>query len=181
MENNVKNVFTKGLWIYSILFLIRYFLLPIETFYDFIGAAGEVIFITFIIIGVYCKKLWRYNPCEKMPKLEGTYRGKIKYCYNGKMGEKITIVEIRQTLLNTKVKVKTDEITSSTIASSLVEENGEYILYYTYITNPKGQYSDKNPIQYGTCRIQINQENKLDGVYWTTRKTIGDIVLNKIM
>ena len=53
MENNVKNVFTKGLWIYSILFLIRYFLLPIETFYDFIGAAGEVIFITFIIIGVF--------------------------------------------------------------------------------------------------------------------------------
>lgn len=61
-----------------------------------------------------------------------------------------------------------------------MEENEQYVLYYTYITNPKSKYSKENPIQYGTCRLLINSTDKLTGTYWTSRKTIGDMELTKI-
>ena len=56
----------------------------------------------------------------------------------------------------------------------------EYILYYTYITNPKNKYSKLNPIQYGTCRLATSNPNNLVGVYWTSRQTIGDIELKRV-
>ena len=60
-----------------------------------------------------------------------------------------------------------------------MNENGEYVLYYTYITNPKSRYSTDNPVQYGTCRMTIQSDGLLTGNYWTTRKTKGDITFKK--
>ena len=110
----------------------------------------------------------------------GKYEGIIEYNYSGKLEKKKTFVIIKQTLFSTKVEITTNEITSNTIVSNLVNENDEYVLYYTYITNPKSKYSLENPMQYGTCRLLTNVPNKLIGTYWTSRKTIGDIELDKI-
>ena len=74
------------------------------------------------------------------------------------------------------MQITTNEITSNTIVANLVEENEEYILYYTYITNPK---SKENPIQHGTCRLMLSNKDCLTGSYWTSRQTIGDIELKK--
>lgn len=93
--------------------------------------------------------------------------------------KKEAMIKINQSLLSTKVKIFTNEITSNTITSNIVYENGEYVLYYTYITNPKSKYSRENPIQYGTCRVISKSESELQGSYWTTRQTIGDIYLKR--
>ena len=93
--------------------------------------------------------------------------------------QKDTFVRIRQTLLSVKVQITTNEITSNTIVANLVEENEEYILYYTYITNPKSKYSKENPIQHGTCRLMLSNKDCLTGSYWTSRQTIGDIELKR--
>ncbi|HHY08835.1 MAG TPA: hypothetical protein GX530_10075 [Corynebacteriales bacterium] len=69
------------------------------------------------------------------------------------------------------------EYASTSIVSTIVCENGHYILYYTYITNPKSKYSERNPIQYGTCRLELDNTMELRGTYWTSRRTIGDIYL----
>lgn len=117
---------------------------------------------------------------KKFLKLWGKYEGIIEYNYSGKLEKKRTFVIIKQTLFSTKAQITTNEITSNTIVSNLVEENDEYVLYYTYITNSKSKYSLENPMQYGTCRLLPNVPNKLIGTYWTSRKTIGDIELDKI-
>ena len=96
----------------------------------------------------------------------GTYNGIIEYNFDGKDSRKKVVVVIRQTLLSIKIQIKTNEITSNTIVGNLVEEMDEYILYYTYITNPKSKYSKLNPIQYGTCRLATSNPNNLIGVYW---------------
>ena len=83
-------------------------------------------------------------------------------------------------IIPSKIQIKTNEITSNTIVGNLVEEMNEYILYYTYITNPKSKYSKLNPIQYGTCRLATSNPNNLIGVYWTSRQTIGDIELKRV-
>jgi hypothetical protein len=62
------------------------------------------------------------------------------------------------------------------MVGEIVEENGESVLYYSYITNPSAVTQRTNPVQYGTCRITLNEEcEKMQGKYWTTSQTIGDI------
>ena len=130
-------------------------------------------------MSLYNAFFWQYIPFQKTPKLMGNYTGNIEYNYNGVSGEKETSVIIKQTLLTVKVQLVTDEVISNTILGDIVQENGEYVLYYTYIKNPKSKYSEENPIQYGTCRFVINEKDKLVGTYWTSRKTIGDIELKR--
>lgn len=180
MNDRITKFLKKCLWVGIIIFVARYFLSPIESLYDFLGAAGEVISITIIVMGIYCGVLWRYNPLEKIPKLTGTYEGTIEYNYNGISEKKETSVSIKQTLLSIKIQITTNEITSNTIVGNLLEENNQYVLYYTYITNPKSKYSKENPIQHGTCRLVVDSKDRLVGTYWTSRQTIGDLELKKV-
>lgn len=170
---------TKGLWVALAVFILLFLILKPTSAYDYFGAAGEAIGIAVIIMGVYNTILWRYNPLEKAPRLMGQYNGHIEYNYTGTPESKTVNVIIKQTALTVAVKIATDEMTSNTITSNLVEENNEYVLYYTYITNPKSRYSAENPIQHGTCRLTESGDSKLHGIYWTSRKTIGDIELEK--
>ena len=133
-----------------------------------------------IAIVVYERYLWKYNPFVKIPRLKKKYAGILSYNYKGKLGEKNIEIEIKQSFLSTNVKLKSDEISSKTITSDLVEENGEFVLYYTYITNPLSKCSDENPIQIGTCKLVIDNINDIRGNYWTSRKTIGDLHFRSI-
>lgn len=180
LDNKITKFLSESLWVVLILFVVRYLIWRFNSLYDFIGAAGEVISITIIIMGLYSGLLWRYNPLEKTPKLMGEYKGIIEYNFDGVKAKKDTFVKISQTLLSIKIQITTNEITSKTVVGNLIEENNEYVLYYTYITNPKSKYSKDNPIQYGTCRLLTNDKNRLVGTYWTSRQTIGDIELEKV-
>lgn len=179
MEERVSKFLTKGLWVAIALFILLFLILKPTSAYDYFGVAGEAIGIAVIIMGVYNAILWRYNPLEKAPRLMGQYNGHIEYNFTGALESKPVNVIIKQTALTVTVKIVTDEITSNTITSNLVEENDEFVLYYTYITNPRSRYSGENPIQHGTCRLTESGESKLQGTYWTSRKTIGDIELEK--
>jgi hypothetical protein len=180
MGENTQKFITKGFWVVIILFVIRCFINKPISLYDYFGFAGEAIGIAVILMGLYECIIWRYNPLEKIPKIMGEYSGFIEYSYNGTFDKKEATIKISQSLLSTNVKIATDEITSNTIASSIVLENSDYVLYYNYITNPKSKYSKDNPIQYGTCRLTIKNKTELQGTYWTTRQTIGDIYLKRI-
>ena len=144
--------------------------------------------VVMTVIGlVYNSFLWRFNPWERTPRLAKRYDATIKYCYKGNLGEKVATVSIEQTLLSVSVEIETDKIKSRTVCSSLVSENEQFILYYTYDTEPRGVGNDDNPKARGTCRIPIEPRNlifvkaqeTLKGTYWTTRKTTGDIVLEE--
>lgn len=179
MSDNITSFLTKGLWVVILIFLIRCVISMPTSAYDCIGYAGEAISGSLIVLGLYERIIWKYNPFEKLPSIAGKYSGNIEYSYNGKYEKKKASIIIKQSLLTAHVQITTNEIVSSTITSNVVFENNEYVLYYTYITNPKSKYSKENPIQYGTCRVIMKNCNELQGVYWTTRQTIGDITLKK--
>lgn len=188
MDSTVSKIIIRCAWIAIIVFAVRYLLgsidalefLRCETLYDYFGAASDAVSISAILFVVYDRWLWKFNPLDSTPRLMGNYTGTIKYNYNGQNQRKGTGVAITQTSLKVKVKITTNEITSSTITSDLIEENGEYVLYYTYITNPHSKYSNENPMQHGTCRLVQISKDKLEGKYWTSRKTIGDISLTRV-
>ena len=180
MDKKITDFLKKCLYVGIIIFTVRWVLFPIDSVYDFLGAASEVISITVLIMGVYCSVLWKYNPMEKTPKIAGSYTGVIEYNIDGVFEKKDTTVIIKQTLLSTKVQIVTNEITSNTITSDLIQENNQYVLYYTYLTSPKSKYSKKNPMQYGTCRLLIDSKDRLFGTYWTSRQGMGDLELSRI-
>ncbi len=175
--DKINSFLKKAVFVGIIIFLIRKTMIEPTSAYDLYGCISESVTASIIIICFYEKYLWRYNPFEKTPRLKDKYSGKIKYKFCGKSGEKNVEVFIKQSLLNIRVKIKTNEIVSDSIVSELVNENGQYILYYTYITTPKSEFSESNPIQYGTARLFFCEGEKLEGIYWTSRKTKGDIYL----
>lgn len=163
-----------------VIFIILYKLKIPESVLEYWDLILESSGYSVIAIVVYERYLWKYNPFVKIPRLKKKYMGILSYNYKGKFGEKNVEIEIKQSFLSTDVKLKSDEISSKTITSDLVEENGEFVLYYTYITNPLSRCSDENPIQVGTCKLVIDNINDIRGNYWTSRKTIGDLHFHSI-
>lgn len=179
MNENELNFFKKMLWVVIILFVLRCIIGLPETPYECLGHASEAISVGLIMMAVYEKVLWKRNPLEKTPKIFGEYTATLEYEDNTGFHKKNIKIIIGQSLLSTSIKIVTNEITSNSITSNLIRENGEYVLYYTYITNPKSRYSEENPIQYGTCRMTIRDNGLLAGNYWTIRKTKGDITCKR--
>lgn len=171
---------------------------------DYIDSVSWAVSISIFIFILYESYFWRLNPFCKTPRIYGEYDVKIMHQYNGG-GEIIAQAEITQSLFSITVILKTDEMTSYSSSANITEEDNSYVLYYTYTKRPKGRYEDKNPITYGTCRLVLeksvqvfansyNSQNiyselkkwifkpvsePLEGIYWTSRKTNGDIIFTK--
>lgn len=169
----------KSLWVVIFLFVLRCMIELPSTPYECFGYAGEAISVGLIVMTIYEKMLWRKNPFERMPQIYGEYSAILEYENNFEVQKKKIKIIVAQTLLSTSIKIITDEISSNSITSNFIYENGEYVLYYTYITNPKSRYSTNNPVQYGACRMTLQSNGLLAGNYWTSRQTKGDIVFKK--
>lgn len=145
---------------------------------DYVQIIFESSGVSTLLVVLYNKYIWKIDFTNDLPKLGGNYIGEIAYEYNGISNKKELKVKISQSFLDVKVSITSNEITSRTITSEITKENSNYIIYYTYITNPKIKFANENPIQRGTCRLDIF-DDRLEGVYWTSRKTTGDIKLSK--
>jgi len=144
---------------------------------DFIRVIEIAISISTVLFFLYEKWLWRYDPFNNTPVLVNNYNGVIRYNHSKGVGEKTINVRIQQSLLCIAVNIITDEISSSATSASIVTECSEKILYYTYITNPKTDVVNRNPINRGCVRLVIKNKNSLKGQYWTASGTYGDIEL----
>ena len=143
MKSKMKSLIKLSGIIIILIFIILYkFKMP-KSVFDYRDLILESAGYSVIPIAIYERYLWKYNPFVKMPRLKKKYTGVLNYNYKGRSGEKVVEIEIKQSFLSTDMKLKSDEISSKTITSNLVEENGGFVLYYTYITNPLSRYSEK--------------------------------------
>ncbi len=145
----------------------------------------------YIVIGVIFKKwIWRWSLLQKwlvkVPDLQGTWRGELKSDWiNPETGEKINpipiVLVIRQTFSNIKCTLMTEESSSySTTADINIAANSEDLyLVYNYTNRPKATIRDRSEIHDGAAILKIiNKPDRcLEGEYWTSRKTRGDMML----
>lgn len=145
----------------------------------------------YAIIGIiFTKWLWRWKFLQgwliKIPDLQGTWRGELKSDWiNPETGKGIDpipmVLVIRQTFSHIKCTLMTKESTSySTTADINVVPNGEDLyLTYNYTNRPKATIRDRSAIHDGASILKIiSKPNKcLEGEYWTSRKTRGDMAL----
>ena len=131
--------------------------------------------VTFLFL-IYEKYIWKLIPWNRPPVLKKEYTGCLSYVYEDIPGTKPISVKLKQSWFTIEITTKTDINASYTVTGTIVKEHGVDVLYYTYITNPSAISQSKNPIQYGTCRMILDNTEKIYGKYWTTSKTAGDII-----
>lgn len=179
MEDRIKKLIPGIIVCAFVIFGVFNLFFPVKSLSDVWSYIGYAISIDSILVIFYSMFLWRLNPFEKLPRLKKYYKGEIHSNYKKAPndGKKEIVVEIIQTLFSTRVITRTDINNSVSVYGTVVEENGQQVLYYTYLTNPNASTIKKNPIQYGTCRFVISDSKKIQGRYWTNIETSGDIIL----
>lgn len=142
--------------------------------------------IVSIICTFFVSWAWKWRIFQgwlvPFPCLSGSWTGEIISTYESTSSEIPIQVEIKHHFFNIQIKIKTNESSSISTCGSfdIDEDRGLKQLLYSYQNNPKAAVRNRSEIHYGTARLEISNDAKtLEGEYWTSRKTTGDIKLNK--
>ena len=140
---------------------------------------------------LFSKWLWRLPFLQgwliKLPDLQGTWRGELQSDWvDPATGEgvpaKPVVLVIRQTYTSISCTLLTEESSSHSIAAEItpLAGDGELYLCYSYTNKTKAMVKDRSPDHDGATILKIvrTPERKLEGYYWTARKTRGDMVFS---
>ena len=127
-------------------------------------------------------KLWGLNKIFYRPNLSGTWSGFLKSDWKDESGKTIGnrkfYIVIRQSFLRIHLTTFTDSFTSISYSESLSlkKEAGLKNVAYLY-RKETSQYDESKILQEGGAELRVINSNpkKLEGKYWTNRKTNGKI------
>lgn len=178
MVERFSKFVSKYMWVTIIVFCIRCLIsgttiITEFSLYDLYGYIGESIAFSTVLMFLYEKKLWRYNPWEDTPKLKNRYEGTFVSTYDGV--EREGILEINQTLLSISITFMSGESKSKSITASIDKIQDEWQLTYCYLNVPDANVRQKSAMHYGTAMLNIDKPEELKGQYFSDRKTTGDM------
>lgn len=158
-----------------------------------VNKASFAISIALLFHYVFSKWIWKFKILRplivKVPCLHGTWTGTLQSNWIDPQNEnKIPPIEIRvyirQTFNSISVEMHTDKMISTSYVADFVTsiDTGVQDLCYTYTSKSKVETRDINPWHDGTTKLSIFDEKtlRLEGEYWTARKTIGTIILRRV-
>lgn len=148
----------------------------------------DAITIYVILALIFTKWAWRF-PIFKgwlvpFPDIEGTWKGTFQSTWvdsisDQKIPSKAVTIAIKQTFSSISCVMYTDESDSYSTTAQIIEddESGVFRLSYNYTNRSHANVRDRSAIHDGAAilKIILKPEMKLDGEYWTSRKTTGDI------
>ncbi len=151
-----------------------------------------VVTIDLVFYLLFVSFLWKFrifkNWLVRFPNLDGTWKGEIRTTWTDpETGERpgpiSAILTIKQSFLNISCIMRTAEMSSRSLTSEFVldKENQIEKLVYTYDSDPIQTVKERNPQHCGTMSFNIVKgqgKNKLEGGYWTDRKTTGTIKMD---
>lgn len=155
---------------------------------NIISLISKTISINSILWILFIKWGWKYKMFYSwlvpFPNLAGNWEGVIKSNWQGAINEPIKIeVIIKQTFFNVQVQIKSGESKSNSIGASfdIDSERGIQQLIFTYLNTPRPGVRERSEIHYGSTILNFEgfQVEKMDGEYWTSRETTGEIELIK--
>lgn len=142
---------------------------------------------TSIIAVIFIKYAWKWNIFKKwfvpFSNLNGKWEGVIQSSYETTSNDIPIRLDIKQTFLHIQIKCSTNESKSNSLVAAFNIDQDRNIrqLCYSYQNDPKATIREKSPIHYGSVILEINeQDDQMDGQYWTSRKTIGVMHVEKI-
>lgn len=172
---------------YAIIFLATQNLDSID-FNKALSHISTVITINIFLWAGFIKWFWKwklfYPWLVPFPDLSGDWEGHLISNYQNRSLDPIpTKVKIRQTFFNIQVGIKTGESSSYSTAASfdIDEDRGLQQLFYSYVNTPKSSVRDRSEIHYGTTLLNFEgfKVYEMNGEYWTSRETTGEIHLQR--
>ncbi|MES2014391.1 MAG: hypothetical protein V4437_01065 [Patescibacteria group bacterium] len=154
-----------------------------------IALIPQAITIYAIVCVLFIKWIWRWELLQgwliKVPDLQGTWRGELRSDWinpetNSGIAPIPIIVVIKQTFSSIKCTLMTQESTSYSTAAEIVKGgDGDLHLTYNYTNRPRVTLRDRSQIHDGAAILRLikKPEQMLEGEYWTSRKTRGEITL----
>lgn len=164
---------------------------PLAINWEALKKLPDVVTFYVILSFVFTKWLWRLRMFQAwlvpFPDLQGTWEGELKSTWKDPAtGETIlpvpVLLVVRQTFSSISCAVFTRESDSYSTAAQISrdDDSGALLLSYNYTNRPKATIRDRSAIHDGAARLKIvtSPQRRLEGKYWTSRCTTGDISLN---
>jgi hypothetical protein len=150
----------------------------------------DAVTVYVLLAFVFTKWLWRFKLfggwLVPFPDLQGTWRGEFKSTWSDSSGKRIApismILVIRQTFSSISCTVFTAESESYSTAAQITKDDdtGTIRLDYNYTNRPKATIRERSAIHDGAARLKIITSPllRLEGEYWTSRCTSGEIAVD---
>lgn len=175
-----------GLWVLILYATRTEFVINVES----VKKLPEVVTAYLVLHFVFTKWAWRWTVfggwLVPFPDLQGTWRGDLQTTWRDPVSGQVpgpipVTVCIRQTFASLSVVMFTAESMSYSTAASLSEadDSGLLRLSYTYTNTPKVGVRERSIVHDGAAVLRIvnGAARKLEGEYWTNRKSTGDLHL----
>jgi len=191
--NNKNGAIASVVVIILLTFLILFLMTDEFSFWNIVKRLPTAITIYSVTLIIFVKWLWKYQIFRGwlvlIPDLSGEWTGKLKTTYNSpetgnnKEPKKIDAV-IKQDLFSISFTLKTREMNSNSYVAAfdIDKKQNRNNVCYTYASRPQPHHREISPIHDGTALLDIvgSPPSKLEGEYWTTRKTTGTIELKRL-
>jgi len=191
MKNIRKEIFV---WIQLATFVIIWIAMllisgtALEIDWEAIKKLPDVVTIYVLLALVFTTWAWRLPIFKRwlipLPDLQGTWKGTIESTWidpntNRKIPPKDVTLVIKQTFSTISCVMYTDESDSFSNTAQINEddESGIFRLSYNYTNRSKANVRDRSAIHDGAAILKFITvpDRILEGEYWTSRKTTGDI------
>lgn len=147
-----------------------------------VGRLGIVSTVLITVIGVFDRWLWRVPAFVRIlrtgPVLRGTWKGRLISTYDQQ--SRRVYLSVRQRFTEIEVRMMTEESTSETTSSQLLRRPEDLsVIEYSYSNIPRATVRDRSEVHFGTARLECTGQvpSRLEGAYWTDRRTTGEIEL----
>jgi hypothetical protein len=157
--------------------------------YEFLKPLPKIVGFDLTLIWLFTKWWWKWKIWRgwlvPFPDLNGTWLGTIQSTWEKEPGVRLApipvMLTVKQTFGYMNCVMRTGEATSNSYIAGfrIVEEHQERELCYSYVGTPSAVARSRSAVHYGSIRLTITGDpaTKLQGDYWTDRKTTGTVTL----
>ena len=163
--------------------------LNLKNLIEFMRPIPTVVMVDLLMVVFFMKWGWRWKRLQgwlvPFPDLNGTWQGHIQTNWKDTQGKTPgpiqVILTINQTFGRISCVMRTAEMESHSYVEGFCIDRERQIrqLCYSYTSKPKVSLRDRSTPHDGTILLKIigKPANKLEGEYWTQRKTMGTVTL----
>jgi|SRR5579872_7541684 len=172
------------IWLVILFFSNKHFNIDSEALKKIPDAVTTYVIVLFI----FTEWAWKLKIFKgwlvPFPNLEGTWEGNFTTTWEGRgnVPQSIPmILVIKQSFNSISCCLYTKESSSYSTTAQINEDDnsGIFRLSYNYTNRPKASIRSRSEIHDGAAILRIVEkpEKSLEGEYWTSRKTTGDVKL----
>ncbi len=162
-----------------------------RNFLELLRLIPFVVTVDFFSYLIFIKWLWRWNLLQgwliPFPNLNGTWQGNIQTNWKDDEGRTPgpipAILTIKQSFRQISCVMRTEEMESHSYTEGFDIDREAQIrrLCYSYTSRPKAALRERSTPHDGSILFKIIgiPVKKLEGEYWTQRRTTGSVLLTK--